>query len=61
MLKKPVDTIVEEAAKAVDRVLNNNITVETCAEKKNKDKWEREKIVSKLVVKLGGVGPGEVK
>jgi len=55
------EQIAHEAFKAADRVIKNNIQVETCPVKKEQAKWKREKVVSALVVKLGVVGPGEVK
>ena len=56
-----VEEIASEALKAVDRVIRNNIQVETCPVKKQKAEWKKEKVVQELAVKLGIVGPKEVK
>ena len=55
------EEIATQAQRAVDRVLSNNIQVETCPEKKRKAEWKREKVVAILVAKLGSVGPSQTK
>lgn len=59
--EKSVNDIVHEAERMVTRILNNNIPPQTCSQKIEKAKWKREKVVQELFVKLGVVGPSEVK
>ncbi len=58
---KTVEQIADEAVRAVDRVINNNIKTETCPEKKGKPEWVREKVRGILAAKLTSVGPSEIK
>lgn len=56
-----IEEISNEALKAVNRVIRNNIQTETCPVKKQKAEWKKEKVVQELAVKLGVIGPKEVK
>ncbi len=57
-----VHEIVEEAEKAVIRVINNNFKTETCPLKKAKQQFDKEKVVDTLNVRLlKRIGPQQVK
>lgn len=58
---KTPEQIADEALRAANRVINNNVTAETCPEKKGKPEWVREKVRGILAAKLTSVGPSEIK
>lgn len=64
-MSKPIDTIVDEVLRSVERVLRNEIPNETCPEKREKAEWKkgqvREKVVSKLQEDIHAIGPMQTK
>lgn len=58
---KTVDEIAEEALRAMDRVLRNEIQAETCPEKKEKAEWKKTQVREKVVAKLQDtIGPSKL-
>lgn len=61
---KTVEQIADEAVRAVDRVINNNIKTETCPEKKNKPEWKKDEVRAAIARKLlpgSSTGPTQTK
>lgn len=61
MANQLIDNVINKAAKAVETVLNNELPMPRCTREKGRCRELREKVKQELSVKLGAVGPSEIK